>query len=806
MLARARSVLEGARCPRGAARLGTALGLAAALSCGLLVAQRQAPALSRWLAQRLGSGAPRDVAFWTTADPLSSYLAAVLSVAFALAASALYLLCRGLARDRGRLRHAPPAAALACLFVLVSFSGLPAALVALVLAVAATLLVSGAGGGAPAPRSTPRTLARAAVIAELVVLGWGSWLVTVRHGLAPALGALGAVACFAAWRLALVLRADGARVHAEALGGACFLPLPLLGLGREPPALVVVLAAGASLVVARFARRRAHAVSAGALWAAASLALAAVLVVPLGLRDLPSVNLHEHEAQHLGWINSALDGKLLMADAGFIYGPLRTYLMAGYCLLAGTTLLQVRVVSILLNLAGLGVLLAIGFGLVRQNLWIHAWLALLLLILSPLWALLDYRGGVSLGWADLGRVAAAVLAMWGAVRAASGAGGRPPLRMAGWGAATAASTLYSHEYGLCALGAVLVTTLAEPFLRRRAPFRSRLAAALATSVAYLAGFGAAVALWLALYAAHGRAGLFLRTLADLVVVTAGEGWGALPFPVGAETFTSLASLLGEGQGGARAVEFALPPGVYALAGAALLWRAVRARWNERASFMLALALFGITTFRVTTVRADVLHLLSATVPAVLLLAALCADVATFAPRGRRRLPIGLAAVVVVASASPGLTFFERLGRRLEAIVTRREVPPSGPPHRHPEIERAGDVHVPEAVARLVAFLRANTGDGDPIFCAIGAMVGPEIYFLADRRNPTRYDMLVEAATHTMQRDMLEALRRDPPRLVVSARDAAAGAEPIPGTSPELGAFLAAYRPVMVFGDLQVSAR
>ena len=35
-----------------------------------------------------------------------------------------------------------------------------------------------------------------------------------------------------------------------------------------------------------------------------------------------------HEGQHLGWINSMTFGKMMMADAGFTYGPAREYSLA----------------------------------------------------------------------------------------------------------------------------------------------------------------------------------------------------------------------------------------------------------------------------------------------------------------------------------------------------------------------------------------------------------------------------------------------------------------------------------------------
>jgi len=92
------------------------------------------------------------------------------------------------------------------------------------------------------------------------------------------------------------------------------------------------------------------------------------------------------------------------------------------------------------------------------------------------------------------------------------------------------------------------------------------------------------------------------------------------------------------------------------------------------------------------------------------------------------------------------------------------------------LSRAGAVRVPDDTRRLVEFIEATTKPTDPIFCRIGFMTGPEIYFLADRKNSTRFDVLAEIATVRQQSELADQLRRNPPVLVIGRDATYVGAE------------------------------
>src|SRR5262249_31990133 len=112
---------------------------------------------------------------------------------------------------------------------------------------------------------------------------------------------------------------------------------------------------------------------------------------------------------------------------------------------------------------------------------------------------------------------------------------------------------------------------------------------------------------------------------------------------------------------------------------------------------------------------------------------------------------------------------------------------------------AGDVFVPEDLEGLVRYLRTHSSAGDPIFCRTWFMNGPEIYFLADRRNPTRFDVPLEVITSSQQREILDQLERDPPLFVIGSEQSSTG----DGASRYLDE---GWQPVARFGELVVSRR
>ena len=100
------------------------------------------------------------------------------------------------------------------------------------------------------------------------------------------------------------------------------------------------------------------------------------------------------------------------------------------------------------------------------------------------------------------------------------------------------------------------------------------------------------------------------------------------------------------------------------------------------------------------------------------------------------------------------------------MIAGNERPSSGPPYVYPGMPRAGDVKIQPEYVALVQGILANSSPADKIFQHISYMSGGEVYFLADRANPTSCDVLAEFLTPERQRLAYEQVASDPPKLIV----------------------------------------
>jgi len=131
------------------------------------------------------------------------------------------------------------------------------------------------------------------------------------------------------------------------------------------------------------------------------------------------------------------------------------------------------------------------------------------------------------------------------------------------------------------------------------------------------------------------------------------------------------------------------------------------------------------------------------------------------------LPLGGACVAFLALVSIVIT--ERIGGVAYQVdvISQGIKAPSGPVrHEFPDLPRVGDVKGDPDVLALARFVRAHTAPNDPIFFAGYMMDGGQYYFLSDRTNPTRYDLLAEIQNDGQREEVLRSLERTPPVLVV----------------------------------------
>jgi hypothetical protein len=276
-----------------------------------------------------------------------------------------------------------------------------------------------------------------------------------------------------------------------------------------------------------------------------------------------------------------------------------------------------------------------------------------------------------------------------------------------------------------------------------------------------------------IYGLFDRARLFLVTFYTFVGLFASGSLAGIPFPVNEQSFMSWTALTAKAPGdGGFILEFVLPVVIYLVTGAALIATAFTRPWPRRATLILGILLFGAGSFRVAMGRSDYYHLITVTAPAVLLLVALAADAAHHLSHARSLarligLPAGTAVLLLLIGGTFLLSGVNRaFNPRTRALLTGAELPSVGPPFVYPDIPRAGDIFLPPDTIALTRAIARRTKPTDKIFVHGSFIEHAELYFLADRVNPTRCDLLAEIVSTEVQDEVRRDLQRDPPVLDV----------------------------------------
>ena len=616
---------------------------------------------------------------------------------------------------------------------------------------------------------------------EAACLGAGVWLPfagSVPALLLLAMGVPAALAAFAAttratpdprWRvvcagppaLALPMAACGAIRRSSRRSRACCSAARWITwlLSRRP---------GAAARATTWARR--HALT------LAIPAVLLVLVLPWHFRELGMPDYRGHEGQHLGWINSMTYGKLMMADAGFTYGPAREYTLALLAWLqGGLTLDHVRVAHVVVNVVGFVCAFAAMRRVAAGQGYLLFFGALLLLTHSAMVSWLVYTTTYSFGWADASRPALATLAVVVVLsRRADDARGSRRRLLAG-GALAAFATLYSHDFGLPAILATLAGLASEVLGRRGGARWERARVALRSAGVYALGLATVVVPFLAVYAAKRRLGAFFEGYLWTVQVSSstapfqGKSWF-----VGQASFASYGALTErEAESAVGAVGDGVPddvvgPALPILGLAHVAVAIVRRRFVQRTALVAALSLLAAMTVHHAFLAADPWHIANATTPGLVLLVALAAGARRLHVRapGRRVVPLGALAVALVPVVWLANGAATPLNARLASIASGEERPSVGEPYRYPDVPRAGDVRLGNEHLAIPRYVKEHSSPGDPVFCTTWLLGGGTEAFLSERRNPTSFDKPDEVASRRLQERALAELEHEPPLLIV----------------------------------------
>jgi len=438
-------------------------------------------------------------------------------------------------------------------------------------------------------------------------------------------------------------------------------------------------------------------------------------------------------------------GELPHRDFVSLQPPLSFYVAAGAFGLLGTSLVSLRWIGLLLHLLIVFQIYGLTRRLARPSLALAATLPATLLGLPQF----DYVPFAA--WQGVGFVLAATLAL---LRAASAGRG-------GWaiaaGVLTAAAALTRHDQAFYLAIAVLVYMLA---LRRTKRNELPAIAPERLLVRWIGGLALVLApatlLWLFL----GALPAMYRQLV-LFPVTTYAGTSSLPMP----------ALLGERSVGQQVVAllFYVPPVVLLPIGGWLAVRAARQRLDlEKARLVFLVVLAGLFYLQVLT-RSDLQHLLI-TLPPFLLV------VGWLLERTRRdaRQWIGRVGRIRMESrtrsrVTTGLALLFLGGIYGAGWVLAGEIllPPTAAGSTRLDLERSGVTVDPATTATLEPLIREIRRAAPADRSILVLPYQPMVYFLADRRNPTRWNYIWPGDQSTAEhRELIEEARRDPPAVAI----------------------------------------
>ncbi len=431
-----------------------------------------------------------------------------------------------------------------------------------------------------------------------------------------------------------------------------------------------------------------------------------------------------------------------------------------------------------------------AYSLFSHRPFLIACLAYIAAFYSPLRNFCDFDLRIALGWADALRMfgATAAVVVTGTVLGHDGeAPHRSPRRwpLMGGGALAGLAVLYSQEFGLCAVGAVLLAPLAAHLFQHRGRGIGERSVATLQSLGWIIlGIGAPLAAVMALYGCFGKATLLIATTYKTLSLTASGAFGSLEFPVSAKSFDQPEELLGPlfslmDKLRDASIQLIVPVAIYIVALCSLVVRVVTRTWTASSTILFGLAAVGISSFRVALARAGVDHTLSASGPSILCLGILLdqsVDCCVYlyeeirVPLGRMLAGALLVMVVMVTERIGGIA------HQFEQIAHGPKVPPGQTAYFYRDLPRAGDAYLDEDFQAIARFVRETTSPTDKIFTLLHMMDGGELYFLCNRENPTRYDLLAEIMTADQQHEVLESLEQQPPRLIIGDDGSVVGPE------------------------------
>jgi hypothetical protein len=287
-----------------------------------------------------------------------------------------------------------------------------------------------------------------------------------------------------------------------------------------------------------------------------------------------------------------------------------------------------------------------------------------------------------------------------------------------------------------------------------------------------AGAGAATTPFLAYFAARGVLGDFADNIAVQVAYQA-DLWGR-PFP-------PLAAQLEPWRGlgpftSSRVFAAYLPPILYVGCAGSVAYRATRPHfWRAPTGpILLLITLAAVAWFRTVLGRFDPFHLAAGTpflwIVVLLFTEHVFASLRHLMTGAKHRVSTAVAAAAGLALVAAGSWAIDRSYSVAQSVQRRAGRVAAGQNFALTLAtpgDRLGGIVQPESMVTelrsVVRRIRSLTGDDDFIFDLTNQGA---LYFLADRKSPSRYQQIVYAATRALEREVIADLERTKPALVI----------------------------------------
>lgn len=242
----------------------------------------------------------------------------------------------------------------------------------------------------------------------------------------------------------------------------------------------------------------------------------------------------------------------------------------------------------------------------------------------------------------------------------------------------------------------------------------------------------------------------------------------------------------------NSIMFYLPIFIYAVTTVFLISRLYLYReYNKRYSHVFLILVFGILSFKTVMVRSDIEHLLFCIIPAVILgcfllnefYVRLSNNSMPPVERNSNKKLILFKAFVIVTFLL--LSCYGQIIRYI-SISCFKNINN----YEKLSLEYAQGILVhkneKDDITNVVSYVKSNTNSSDKIFIVpYGAM----IYFLADRDNPTRYDQFLPYNTYYDQIQVIQALEKTKPKLIIYVHSGDIDGKPFESYAPLINNYI-----------------